>query len=150
MWRYVRAFFIALRMTLRGETVTPAPSHPQFSTWAQEGAQRVAAVYTAAEQERLDSAARQAIKVRVDGRDTSVEVILGTLQHHMTVEYPYLIRHHAPNHLTAIQANNLNDQYRVECLQRAPQLQSGRMQDALAALKAHLDAVPSIDNPPNL
>ncbi len=144
MLRYIRAFFIALRMTIRGETVPPTSPHREIATWALEGARLVERLYAAAEQHGLDSATRQAIHMRIDGRNTSVEVILGTLRHHMRDEFPYLIRAHPASHMAAIQANIFNDQYRIERLQALPQFQAADLQTALVALRNHLEALPSV------
>ena len=142
MLRYLRAIFIALRMTLRGETVPPSSPHREIAAWALEGARLVDRLYAAAEQQGLDSTTRHALHIRIDGRDTSVEVLLGTLRHHMREEYPYLIRYHPSNHMIAIQANTFNDQYRIERLQALPQFQAAALQSALAALRDHLETLP--------
>jgi hypothetical protein len=143
MIRYARAFFIALRMTLTGQTEPPNARHPQLSAWILEGIKRVDAVYHAADQHRLDKPARQAIIVRIDGRDTSMEVILGTIRHHLDVEYPYLLRDAPRHYLLAIEASNFNDQYWVERLIAAPQVHPS-IQTALQQLKTHLDSMPRL------
>ncbi len=144
MLRYLRAFFLTLKMMLAGERPVIATSYPEFSEWVSVGLQRIEAVYAAAERNQIGAAQRKAISIKIDGRDTSFEVILGAIRHHMEVEYPYVLTHMTRNHLAAIHSNNFNDQYWIENLQSLAALQAPQMQSALAALKAHLDALPPL------
>lgn len=144
MLRYLRAFWVALRLTLTGQTPqVPGSPHPAFSTWALQGARQVAAVYAAAERQNIDRDRRKAIIIRVDGRDTSLEVILAAIQYAMNEEYRYLIHHPTGNNLGAIQASNFNHQYWVERLLDLPQLQDDPLHTHLKNLHSHLNAIPS-------
>lgn len=147
MLRYVRAFFIALKMTLAGETISPTSANPALSAWILQGVRRVDAVYAAAQQHKLDRSARESVVVRLDGRDTSMEVILATIRHHMDVEYLYLLRDSPRSYMLAIEASNFNDQYWIERLQAAPQVQAAAVQAALRDLHDHLAALPR-EQPP--
>jgi hexokinase len=142
--RYIRAFFITLRMMLRGERPAVTSPYPAFDAWVSAGVEQVNAVYAAAEKHQINAAQRAALTLKIDGRNTNVEVMLGTIRHHMVVEYPYVLTHNTRNHLAAIYSNNFNDQYWVEKLQALPALQAADVQAALAALKAHLDALPPL------
>lgn len=141
MMRYIRAFWTALRMTLRGEK-PPANPYISLSQWMERSVILVDAVMKAANSQRQDAAALKTIKVRVDGRDTNAEIVLATVKHHMTIEYPYLLRHTTRNNVNAIHASNLNDVYRISCLIDLPSLQAVTMKQSLTALKAHLETIP--------
>jgi len=141
MIRYLRAFWIALQMTLRGEA-PPDDPNAALSQWIKQGMRLVDAVIKAADSRQLDTAARKTVKVRVDGRDTNVEVVLATLSHHLNEEYPYLLSHVTRNNVNAIHASNLNDVYRVSALIGLPALKDALIQQSLTNLKAHLEKIP--------
>jgi hypothetical protein len=143
--RAIQAFFTALSMTLRGESLPPV-NQPLWA-WMQQIDNRVDAVYAAAERAQIDQPARQAFLVRADGRDISLETILAAVRHHVTEEYPYLLRHVTSHNLTAIYASNLNDHYRVIQIQSADALVDSALKTAVADLAAHLEAIPRIDSP---
>jgi len=142
--RYVRAFVTALRFTMRGEQ-PPGLRHPELYAWIKALVVRVDAVYTAADSNGLDENARKVAKVKLDGRDMSLETILGTLRYHAEHEYPSLLATSAnrPVNLGAIQASNMNDRYWVLRLREEAALQHADVQAALARLGEHLDAIPS-------
>ena len=143
--RAIRAFFTALRMTLRGETLPPPADQPLWE-WMQRIENRVDVVVAAAESAHIDRPARQAFMVRADGRAINMETILAAIRHHVTEEYPYLLRHTTGHHLTAIYASNMNDHYRVTQLQAAEKLADSALKAAIADLAAHLENIPNIDS----
>lgn len=139
--RYLRAFFVALRMTLRGEQ-PPPPRYPTLTAWTQQTVKLVDAVYTVAEQQGIDRARRQTLVLHVDKRDISVETILATIRHHAAQEYPYLLRVDIAHNLTALYASNLNDCYLALRLSELDALQAPPLKTTLDALRNHLEAVP--------
>jgi hypothetical protein len=141
MMRYIRAFWTALQMTLRGDSPAPSP-YASLSEWMEQAARLVDAVIKAANSHHLDSAALKIIKARIDGRDTNVEIVLALIKHHMNEEYPYLLRHMTRNNINAIHASNLNDVYRIESLIDLPALQDAAIKQSLTTLKAHLETIP--------
>lgn len=141
MLRYIRAFWTALRMTLRGDR-PPVSPYASLSEWMEQAANLADAVIRAANSRQLDTAALKTIKVRIDGRDTNVEVVLALIKHHMNEEYPYLLRHLTRNNINAIHAGNLNDVYHVTTLIDLPILQDAVIRQALTRLKDHLEAIP--------
>jgi hypothetical protein len=143
MWRYVRAFFKALAMTIRGEKpLSPAERlYPRLFDWLREGQQRVEAVYTAADGAGLGLAQRNALQVTIDGRQHSLETLLGGVRYHLAQEYPYMLQNLTEHTLTGIYASNLNDQYWVTTLATAEGVPSS-VQQALNALAQHLSAIP--------
>lgn len=136
--RYARAFITALRMTLRGETFVQP--YPALTGWMARTVVLVDGIFTAANANGLDLAARKSMVLPIDRRDVSMESILGTVRHHAAAEYPYLLRNDPGHGRLAIRASNLNDSYRVE---RLCEQTSGTVRSALEALVQHLDAVPN-------
>jgi hypothetical protein len=145
--RLVRAFAIALRMTLRGER--PTPKYPALDAWMAEASKLIHAVYAAAEADGLDEAARKALSFRVEGRETQMEAVLGGARFHHAQEYRYLLRHETAQSLLAIQANNVNDGFRLKKLSdELAAKNTGQMRtlDALKALIGHLESMPAVHN----
>lgn len=134
--RYVRAFVIALRMTLRGET--PPPATP-LREWITQGLSRVDMIETLAARHQIDPAQ---VVLHLDRRDIRMSVILSTVRHHLTNEYPLLLRTPSAHSLNLLYANNLDDHYRVSRLEAAPILAGTPVQNAVSALAAHLEAIP--------
>lgn len=137
MMRFLRALTQALRLTLRGESLTPARYRP-LETWIARCLELVGRAESAAAAQRLDLAALQ---LKLDGRPTSLERTLQMLRHNLVNEYPRLIRLDDAFSMTVISASNMNDQYRVaQFLALDAILADTRA--ALAALDAHLQALP--------
>ncbi|HLV35437.1 MAG TPA: hypothetical protein VKY59_10000 [Spirillospora sp.] len=138
MRRYIRAFFIALRMTLRGETLPPPP-HAPLREWIAQGLSRVEQVEALAARQQINLSE---VVLHLDMRDIRMSVILNTIRHHLTTDYPLLLRTPTAQSLNLIYANNLDDHYRVSRLEAAPDLAGTPLQNAVAALAAHLEAIP--------
>ena len=133
-----RALFTALKMTLRGEELPDA----DLRAWMQTSAGQVEAVYTAAEQHGLDKTGRESLMFHLDSRDVSLETILAGIRHHVTEEYPHLLRDRTPYSLAAIHAANLDDRYRITQLKE--QKLPVAVKESLATLSAHLEAIPPV------
>lgn len=142
--RIWRAFWGALRHSLRGQSVQPrAPRYPALAAWMAQTPPLLDAVYAAADGVGIDSAARAALKLMVDRREISAETILAALRHNLTEEYPLLIETYFEHNLTTLYAINLNDARRVAHLARWEALQAyPALTAALVALAAHLQAIP--------
>jgi hypothetical protein len=125
--RYVRAFFTALRMTLRGETYTPAPPSPLLA-WIDEAARVLNVCLAAADQQGFDQAAREGLTLVIDRRTISAQTILMGVRYHLTKEYAYL---------------NLNDQYALERLSQHEALPP-RLKTPLEQLITTLKAIPHL------
>ncbi len=138
--RYIRAFLIALWMTLRGEK-PPEPAYPELVVWSREMLQLVQSVYTAAESAGLDKSARQSIVLRLDGRAMNVETILGAFRYHAAHEYPSLLKSAGRFNRNAVQATNINDRYWLSQLAEETALQNASLQAAFARLSDHLGAI---------
>lgn len=136
--RYFRAFWTALQITLRGSRRPDA----ELWEWVEQASRLVDAVMKVADSQRPDAADLKTVKVRLDGRTTSAEIVLATIRHHMNEEYPYLLRHKTRNHISAIHASNLNDVYRLTGLIDLPVLQDAAIQQLLTNLKTHLEKIP--------
>lgn len=137
--KVLRAFFLALRMTLRGEKPAPV-KYAALQAWMAETERLTASVYKAADQAGLSQAARQQIKLRIEGRDIIMEAVLGGVKFHAAQEYKYLLSHETEHSLTAIYASNLNDQFRILKLREA--VEQPGVRAALDALARHLESIP--------
>ncbi|MCA0455251.1 MAG: hypothetical protein LCI00_14845 [Chloroflexi bacterium] len=146
--RYLRAFWGALRLTLRGETYRPPIPQSPIAGWVAGYAERIKAVIQAADQNGLDSAARKQIKLRLDGRQMSLETTLLTLQFHANEEYASLLRQGTSQRvLNTVYATNINDHYWVITVAALPDMQKPSLQAPLQALEAHLGAIPKVELP---
>ena len=143
MIRFARAFIQALRMTLRGETLTPPPYRP-LEPWIEAGLGLLAAAEQVAAAEGVDAAA---LRLKLDGRPTSLETTLKMLRHNLVEEYPRLIRLDDPHSMTVLQSSNLNDQYRVGQFAALAAMSSPALRHALEDLNAHLLHLPAIEGP---
>ncbi len=135
---YVRAFLIALRMTLRGETPPPAPDAP-LREWMAQGLSRIEQIETLAARQQINPAE---VVLHLDLRDIRMSIILNTVRHHLTNEYPILLRTPSAQSLNLLYANNMDDHYRVSRLEAAPDLAGTPVQNAVVALATHLEAIP--------
>ena len=143
MMRFLRAFREALRLTLRGETPTPAHFRP-LAEWSGAGLQMLKAAWKTAAAEGLDLSA---IALKLDGRPTSLEQSLQMLRHNLVNEYPRLMRLDDPHSMLVVQSSNMNDQYRLSQFLAQDALESQALRSALAELEAHLRQLPPIDRP---
>ena len=141
MMRFLRALIQALRLTLRGETLTPSHFRP-LEDWITTGLDLADQVDAAAASQRIDLSALQ---LKLDGRPTSLERSLQMVRHNLVNEYPRLIRLDDPYSMTVVSSINMNDQYRVGQFLLADELTSETLRSSLAALNAHLLNLPQIE-----
>jgi hypothetical protein len=138
--RYLRAFFLALWMTIRGEK--PERLHERLWVWVEKTPPLVEAVVEAADENGLDKDERRAIMLNVDGREQSVQTVLDAIHYHTKEEYPYLLQNPVDSHITAIYASNMNDQYAVQVMYSTKALQDTEVNQKVEALANHLNAIP--------
>lgn len=147
MFRYIRAFFIALKITLTGGEVpkaAPAPASLPLEHWRETSLAALETVYRIAQAQGLTRPEREKLKLHIEGRDMSVEMILSTIRYHLIDEYPYLLRNVTKNHIMAIYATNMNDHFWVIKLQQHPlSQQHPELGQALNTLADQLEAIPS-------
>ncbi len=141
MIRFARAFLQALRLTLRGESLSPARYRP-LENWIAAGLTLLEQAERAAAAEGIDLAALQ---LKLDGRPTSLDTALKMLRHNLIEEYPRLIHLDDPHSMTVVQSSNMNDQYRVGQFAESAAISSGALRRALAGLDAHLQNLPAIE-----
>lgn len=141
MIRFARAFIQALRMTLRGQSLTPAHYRP-LEAWIAAGLTKLERTEKVAAAEHIDLSA---LRLKLDGRPTSLAISLKMLRHNLTEEYPRLIRLDDPHSMTVVQSSNMNDQYRVAQFAAADAVSSPALRRALADLDAHLQDLPAIE-----
>ncbi len=145
--RVVRAFYKALILTIQGKQIeTPTARYPHLTRWIESGLQLVDAAFAAANRAGIDRAQRETLRLKIDRRDTSVELILATVRYHLATEYPSLLRAQIEHNLTTLYALNIDDQYRVDQL-AASDLLPVTVQQSVAALRDHLANIPSSTNP---
>lgn len=137
MMRFLRALTQALRLTLKGETLTPRHYRP-LEAWIARGLELAGQVESAAAAQRLDLAA---LMLKLDGRPVSLERTLQMLRHNLANEYPRLIRLDDAYSMMVVSASNLNDQYRVSQFLAVDEIPA-ETRSTLAALDAHLQALP--------
>ncbi len=138
MRRYLRAFVIALRMTLRGETPPPAPD-AALREWIRAGLDRLDLIERLAAQHGIDP---QSVILHIDRRATSMATILKIARFHLTEEYPILLRQPSSQSLTLLHASNVDDHFRLTRLEAAPELANTPLQPAVRALAAHFEEIP--------
>ena len=141
MMRFLRALIQTLRLTLRGESLTPRHYRP-LEAWIARALALLNEVERAAAAQRLDLAALQ---LKLDGRPTSLERTLQMLRHNLLNEYPRLMRLDDAFSMMVVNASNSNDQYRVSqflTLSEIPAEIPAETRAAIAALDAHLQSLP--------
>lgn len=145
--RYIRTFFKALQLTLRGETVdTPASRYPNLQAWLTISENKLQSLYDEAEKNGLDESARKQIILKLDGRPWSMELILATVKFHLETEYPSLMNSVIEHNLTTLYALHFDDKYRVTQLAQSEHLPDsirGKMTD----FAEHFQAIPSSNDP---
>lgn len=139
MIRYLRAFLKALWLTLRGQT----PTRPPLAVWAEQTIRLTTQVIQVAETHGLDQAARKGRKLRIEGRDLSMDTILMTVLFHAREEYPYLLKNQDGHSLLAIQSSNVNDVFWLSRLEET--IEPAPLRAPLQALIAHLKALPAVE-----
>ncbi|MBI1258842.1 MAG: hypothetical protein GC204_15340 [Chloroflexi bacterium] len=140
--RYLRAFVLALRFTLRGEKpplLQVREQQPQLVGWWQRTLTLIAEIEAAAATQGIDMAT---IKVHADKRDVSMKTILATVRFHAEREYPYLIVQNDQYSPMTLQALNLNDRYLV--MQLAQHV-TASLRRSVEALNDHLGMLPATD-----
>lgn len=142
--RYARAFFGALRMTLRGE-MPPAlrvhQQYPQLSAWWAGTIASVDAVITAADAHGFGKARRESLVLHIEKRDVSMETILDGVRFHAEKEFPHLMRAQGQYNMLGIHATNMNDHYLILKLGQVDDLPAD-VREAVEALAAHLERAP--------
>ncbi len=139
--RTIRALWIALRLTLSGRGQKPDP-HPALSQWLAQGRAQLAEVYRQAEASGWGEAIRREVRLRMAGRDISMQVILAQIHYHFEQVYPRMLQHDDPHQLTVIYASNMDDSARLEGLIALDSLRATPLRPSLEALAAHLAAIP--------
>ena len=137
--RYVRAFVVALRFTLRGEKpplLQVRERYPQVAAWWEQTVKLISVVEGAAKANHLDAAA---LKVHVDKRDVSMATILATVKFHAEREYPYLLMRSDQFDQMTLQALNMNDRYLIL---RLAETVDASLKAPVDALSTHLEQIP--------
>ncbi len=144
---YIRTFFKALRLTMRGETVeAPAKRYPNLQTWLGLAQERLKNVYDVAENLGFTQAKREEIVLKLDGRAWSMELILSSLRFHLHIEFPSLMNSVVDHNLTTLYALHLDDKYRISQLAQSEQLPVD-LRPSVQALAEHILNIPPSNDP---
>ena len=142
--RYIRAFWQALILTIRGKTISSPKT--EFDQWCQKSTKLLEQV----EQSLIDQVEQptEGVELKIDGRTTTAKVVLDILKHNLSEEYPRLLALQDEYQNLVIQATNVDDQHRIQKLQEVAVFQNPNIQTKLKELVAHLDKMP-IQHQPN-
>ncbi len=146
MSRAIRAFFRALQLTLRRESLAPAHYRP-LTAWMDAVGSQLSLVLDTADEHGFDQDRRQDLRLKLDGRLTSLEQSLQMLRHNLKNEYPRLIRLNDAYSMMVVQSINMNDQYRVSRFLEDGAIESGPLRQALEDLNQRLLNLPQIEFP---
>lgn len=141
MLRYLKALGRTISLLLRGEV--PQVLHPKLWAWIDEGQKRIDAVYAMADNVGIDEAKRKSLVIKFEGRATSLHVLLGGIHYHLHDDYPFVLRNYTQHSVTAIYANNMNDQFIMTKISDEYLLKEHpSLYDTITQLKDHLDNIP--------
>lgn len=144
---YIRTFFKALQMTIRGETIpVPQARYPNLQNWLIISREKLEAVYKEAEKSGTGEAERKAIILQLDGRPWSMELILSSVKFHIEVEFPSLMKSVVEHNLTTFYALHLDDKYRVSQLAESAELPK-ELRSVMEDFATHFHNIPSSMNP---
>lgn len=139
--RYIRAFFRALILTLRGQkppSLEAEERHASLLEWCRETLARLDAASAVIDS---NGANAQSVTMHIEGRDVSLKHTLDVLRYHTTREYPHLIRSGDRHTVIAIQALNVNDRFLIMRLSEYEGLPVP-LKTALDSLAEHLTNIP--------
>ena len=139
--RYVRAFFRALILTLRGQkppSLEAEEQHADLLVWCRETVAHVDATNAAIAGNGTNA---QSVTMHIEGRDVTLKHTLDVLRYHTAREYPHLIRSRERHAMLAIQALNLNDRFLVLRLSEYEGLPAS-VKTAIDSLAGHLNEIP--------
>lgn len=144
---YIRTFFKALQLTLRGEAIQPPKTpYPKLQNWLTIAQERLNTVYDVAEKSNLDEATRKAIVLQLDGRSWSMDLILSSVKFHLETEYPSLMNSTIEHNLTTLYALHFDDKYRVSQLAQSEQVPE-LIRPAIQNFAAHFLNIPPSNEP---
>lgn len=144
---YIRTFFKAIQLTIKGETVSPPQErYPNLQVWLDVSREKLEAVYVVAEQNGLDSEARKEIVLQLDGRPWTMDLILSSIQFHLETEFPSLMRSIIEHNLTTLYALHFDDKYRIGKLAESDELPAS-MRSVMRDFVQHFDNIPSSNDP---
>jgi len=134
--RLLRAFGLALWRTLRDDL----PPVDEFARWLQTAREQLEELEALA---ACGEVAAETLRLRIDRREMSMQLILAALRFHLDDEFPQLRRRFGAECLTVLRATCLDDSFRLQKLAALPQL-SPALQTRLRALADHLQQLPTL------
>lgn len=140
--KYSRGLWKTLVLLLRGGKL-PEEANIHYRRWAERTAALVTAVLSASDKVGISEEKLEGIKVKVDGRDISLQTTLRGIAYHAKEEYVYLLKHLTDNSLTTIHATNLNDEYALSRFIESGLIYEDSILVMLDNLHNHLKQVPN-------
>jgi hypothetical protein len=139
--RYIRAFFRALMLTLRGQKPPSLEAEERYASllaWGKTTLERLDAANAAIEQNKVEA---KTIVMHIEGRDVTLSHALDVVRYHAAREYPHLIRSGDRHAVTAICALNLNDRFLIMRMGEYDRFPAP-VKTALDSLAEHLTNIP--------
>lgn len=144
---YVRTFFKALQMTLRGEAITrQASRYPNLSAWLGTAQTKLKHVYTVLEANQINEVQQKTIQIELDGRPWTMQLILSAIDFHLNTEFPSLMESVIEHNLTTLYALHFDDKYRIGKLAELDSLPAP-VQLAIQDFANHFMAIPPSTDP---
>lgn len=138
--RILRALGLALWRTLRGQS----PLQDDVERWRLQACAQLAALDSLVAREAIEP---QQLRLRIDRREVSMQLILAALRFHLHDEFPQLRRRFGDECLTVLRATCLNDSFQLQRLADAPQLPPA-LRGPLLDLAQHLLRLPGAPSGP--
>ncbi|MDX2078920.1 MAG: hypothetical protein SFZ02_20980 [bacterium] len=141
--KYARGLWKTIVVLVRGGGKPPEEANIPYRRWTERTNALVTAVFAVADKEAISVATRESLKIKVDGREMSLQTLLQAIAYHAKEEYAYLLKNFTDNSLMTIQATNLNDEYALSRFIEAELIKSEAVLKALTNLHTHLKQVPN-------
>lgn len=140
--KYIRGLWKTFTLLLRGGKL-PEEANIHYRLWTERTAALVTAVFSASDKVGISENKRNDLKVKVDGREISLQTTLKGVAYHAKEEYAYLLKHLTENSLTTIHATNLNDEYALSRFIESGLIYEDSILVMLRNLHNHLKQVPN-------
>jgi len=140
--KYTRAFWKTLVMLLRGQSV-PENANMPYRRWSERTVALVTAFFAVADKLGITQEKRESLKLKIDGREVSLQVVLKAIAYHSREEYSYLLKNLIENSITTIIATNTNDEYALSRFIEAKLIENEAVAGALIAIHKHLEQIPA-------
>jgi hypothetical protein len=139
--KYTRVFWKTLVMLVRGQSVPESANMP-YRRWSERNVALVTAFFAVADKSGMTQDKRESLKLKIDGREVSLQLILKTIAYHSREEYAYLLKNLTENSITTIVATNINDEYALSRFIDAKLIENEEVIGALITIHKHIGQIP--------